>query len=58
MKSENTVERERSTKSDLASRYGAVGISAVAAALPYQSECKNSAYARTEPQPDDRFEDA
>lgn len=58
MKSGTTVERETSTKSDLASRYRAVGILAVAAALPYQSECKNSAYAPAEPQPDDRFEDA
>jgi hypothetical protein len=58
MKSGTTAERETSTKSDLASRYRAVGILAVAAALPYQSECKNSAYAPAEPQPDDRFEDA
>ncbi len=58
MKSATTVERESPPKSDLASRYRAVGISAVAAALPYQSECKNSAYAPAEPQPDNRFEDA
>lgn len=58
MKSRTTAEREASTKSDLASRYRAVGILAVAAALPYQSECKNSAYAPAEPQPDNRFEDA
>jgi hypothetical protein len=56
MKSGTTVERETSTKSDLASRYGAVGILAVAAALPYQSDAKNSAYARIDPPHDDRFE--
>ena len=58
MKSGTTVKRETSNNNnDLASRYRAVGILAVAAALPYQSECKNSAYAPTEAQPDDRFED-
>jgi hypothetical protein len=30
---------------DLGGRYGKIGISAVAAALPYQSDAKNSAYA-------------
>ena len=30
---------------DLGGRYGKIGIPAVAAALPYQSEAKNSAYA-------------
>jgi hypothetical protein len=44
--------------SDLDSRYGAVGILAVAAALPYQSDAKNSAYARTEAEPDERFVNA
>ena len=58
MKSGTTVKRETSNNNDLASRYRAVGILAVAAALPYQSECKNSAYAPAEPRPDDRFEDA
>jgi hypothetical protein len=32
-----------------------VGISAVAAALPYQSDAKNSAYARVEEHVDERF---
>jgi len=53
----NTAVRE-TPKSDLDSRYGAVGILAVAAALPYQSDARNSAYARTEAQPDDRFQNA
>jgi hypothetical protein len=30
---------------DLGGRYGKIGISAVAAALPYQSDAKNFAYA-------------
>lgn len=51
----NTAEREKPDESDLDSLYGAVGILAVAAALPYQSDAKNSAYARIDAQADDRF---
>ena len=59
MKSGNTADRDApNNNSDLDSRYGAVGILAVAAALPYQSDAKNSAYARTESKPDDRFVNA
>lgn len=57
MKSGSTARREQSA-CDLDSRYGEVGISAVAAALRYQSDAKNSAYARVEAQPDDRFVNA
>jgi hypothetical protein len=32
-------------REDLGGRYGKIGIPAVAAALPYQSDAKNSAYA-------------
>jgi hypothetical protein len=35
----------RRDEPNLDSRYGEIGISAVAAALPYQSEVKNPAYA-------------
>jgi hypothetical protein len=35
----------RPASPNLDSRYGEIGISAVAAALPYQSEVKNPAYA-------------
>jgi len=35
-------------------RYGKIGISAVAAALPYQSDPKNPAYAPAVPQVDAR----
>jgi hypothetical protein len=58
MKSESTVDRQAPKKSDLDSRYGAVGILAVAAALPYQSDAKNSAYAPIDARFDDRFVNA
>ena len=35
---------------ELDRRYGAIGISAVAAALRYQSDCKNPAYAPADTQ--------
>ncbi|HKF11857.1 MAG TPA: hypothetical protein VKB89_24565 [Xanthobacteraceae bacterium] len=38
-------DKGRRDESNLDSRYGEIGISAVAAALPYQSEVKNPAYA-------------
>ena len=37
-------------------RYGKIGISAVAAAMRYQSEPKNMAYAPVTPRADGRFE--
>jgi hypothetical protein len=37
---------------NLHERYGKIGISAVAAALPYQSEAKNPAYAPVTPRDD------
>jgi len=40
-----STENARRNESSLDSRYGQIGISAVAAALPYQSEVKNPAYA-------------
>jgi len=38
-------DKHRREEPNLDSRYGEIGISAVAAALPYQSEVKNPAYA-------------
>ena len=35
-------------------RYGKIGISAVAAALPYQSDAKNPAYAPVAPRHDEK----
>jgi len=43
---------------NLDSRYGEIGISAVAAALPYQSGVKNPAYAPVEVQPEKWLADA
>lgn len=55
MKSKNaapaTSQREAES---LDRRYGKIGISAVAAALPYQSEAKNLAYAPAVPRIDYR----
>ena len=42
---------------DLDSRYGKIGISAVAAALQFKSEAKNPAYAPVVPRQDDRLAD-
>jgi hypothetical protein len=36
-------------------RYGKIGISAVAAALPYQSDAKNTAYAPVVVHPDEKL---
>jgi len=48
-----TVTRQRQGE-DLDGRYGKIGISAVAAALPYQSEAKNQAYAPVVHRDDER----
>jgi len=45
-------ENARRDESSLDSRYGEIGIPAVAAALPYRSEVKNPAYAPAVHQPD------
>ncbi len=42
---------------DLDGRYGKIGISAVAAALAYQSAAKNTAYAPVTPRDDERWQD-
>jgi len=47
-------ENARRNEPNLDSRYGEIGISAVAAALRYQSEAKNPAYAPVAPREDDR----
>jgi hypothetical protein len=46
MKSKNAAPSTAQRKGeDLDGRYGKIGIPAVAAALPYQSDAKNQAYA-------------
>jgi hypothetical protein len=47
------LERDRA---DLDARYGAIGISAVAAAVRYKSEARNPAYAPVTPDPDAQAE--
>jgi hypothetical protein len=52
------MSRERATppprpeRTDLDARYGAIGISAVAAAVCYKGEARNPAYAPVVPDPD------
>lgn len=53
LSSENT----RRNEPNLDSRYGEIGISAVAAAVRYQSAAKNPAYAPVVPSKDERIAD-
>jgi hypothetical protein len=56
MTKKNTIPSNQNTRrpdADLDSRYGAIGIPAVAAALQFKSEVKNPAYAPAVPQPHD-----
>mgnify|MGYP003449807755 CR=1 FL=1 len=58
MKSKNAAPSTAQRKGeDLDGRYGKIGISAVAAALPYQSDAKNPAYAPVVPRLDHRLVD-
>ena len=50
-------ETARRNEPNLDSRYGEIGISAVAAALQFKCETKNPAYAPVAPQPDRRREE-
>jgi hypothetical protein len=50
-------EHSRRGEQDLDSRYGEIGISAVAAALQFKSEAKNPAYAPVVPRLDHRLVD-
>jgi len=55
MKTNNAAQSERQSEAprlDLC--YGKIGISAVAAALPYQSDAKNPAYAPVIPRQDEK----
>ena len=57
-KKNNAPAQEASVEeSKLDSRYGAIGISAVAAALHYSSDAKNPAYAPVAPQLDKLLEE-
>jgi hypothetical protein len=52
MKSKDAAKDSWREDSNLDGRYGKIGIPAVAAALPYQSEGKNPAYAPVVPRED------
>jgi hypothetical protein len=55
MKSNDTTQPDMQSEApSLDLRYGKIGISAVAAALPYQSDAKNPAYAPVVPRSDDK----
>jgi hypothetical protein len=45
MESQRATSEQRRERAELDARYGKIGISAVAAALRYQSNTKNPAYA-------------
>ena len=49
MESRRATPEQRRERSELDPRFGTIGISAVAAALRYRSDAKNSAYAPAEP---------
>jgi len=49
MESRRATTEQRRERTELDPRFGAIGISAVAAALQYRSDAKNSAYAPVEP---------
>jgi hypothetical protein len=51
------VQKSPGNGPNLDSRYGEIGISAVAAALHYKSVAKNPAYAPVVPRPDQRSEE-
>jgi hypothetical protein len=51
------VQKSQDIGPNLDSRYGEIGISAVAAALHYKSVAKNPAYAPVVPQPDPRSQE-
>jgi hypothetical protein len=53
LKNATTTSAQRNGE-DLDGRYGKIGIPAVAAALPYQSDAKNPAYAPVAPRIEER----
>ena len=55
MTTRTEAQREPEKAQSLECRYGKIGIPAVAAALPYQSDAKNLAYAPAVPGDDERW---
>ena len=58
MKAQRATPDQRSERAALDARFGKIGISAVAAAVRYQSEAKNPAYAPAKLRPTDEDEEA
>ena len=58
MESRRASPEQRRERAELDTRFGKIGISAVAAALRYQSEAKNPAYAPAAEPASNRFEEA
>ena len=58
MESRRASPEQRRERAELDARFGKIGISAVAAALRYQSDAKNPAYAPAAEPASNRFEEA
>jgi hypothetical protein len=58
MQSKKATASQSRPNIDLKSKYRAIGISAVAAALRYQGEARNPAYAPVTASPNERFHEA
>ena len=58
MESRRANTEQRRERAEHGPRFGRIGISAVAAALQYRSDAKNSAYAPVEPAKQRETEDA
>lgn len=58
MKSQRATTEQRRERADLDPRFGKIGISAVAAAVRYQSDAKNPLYAPAKHAPIDPAEEA
>jgi hypothetical protein len=58
MKSQRATPEQRRDRAELDARFGAIGISAVAAAVRYQSDSKNPAYAPVKLRDTDEADDA
>ena len=58
MKSQRATPEQRRDRAELDARFGKIGISAVAAAVRYQGEAKNPAYAPVKPRPAEEADEA
>jgi hypothetical protein len=58
MKSQRATPEERRDRAELDARFGKIGISAVAAAVRYQSDAKNPVYAPVKLRPANEADEA